>query len=191
MAEPGPGAPRQSAVIVPIPLPPALEGVRAAAVLVAGLGVPAHVTLLVPWLEPLAIGAGDVATLRGIVAGEPVFDVELASVRSFPADADQPGTVYLPPEPAEPFVRLTRAISATYPDHPPYGGAFDTIVPHLTIADDTAWLADVERIAATALPARRLVSEAWLIVEGDDGRWTRRARLALGRPIRPPARPSR
>jgi 2'-5' RNA ligase len=182
--------PRGSAVIVPIPLPSELEAVRAATVTVARLGVPAHVTLLVPWLEPRAIEAGDIAALRRIAAAEPVFDVQLGVVGTFAADVEQPGTVYLAPDPTEPFVRLTRAIWAAYPDRPPYGGAFETVVPHLTVADDVARHAEVEAIAATMLPLRRRISEAWLIVEGDDDRWARRARLALGPSNAGPARAS-
>jgi 2'-5' RNA ligase len=184
-------APRRSALIVPIELPAKLEAVRAARTTVAGLGVPAHVTLLVPWLEPRAIGRAEVAGLRRITAAEPAFEVELDPVRTFPADARSPGTVYLAPDPTEPFVRLTGAITAAYPDHPPYGGLFDTIVAHLTVADDAGLAAEVAAIAATVLPVRRRVSEASLIVEGDDGRWTRRARLALGRSTRVPAGASR
>ncbi|HET9681201.1 MAG TPA: 2'-5' RNA ligase family protein [Candidatus Limnocylindrales bacterium] len=171
----------RSAVILPIRLPPELEAVHSAAVGVAALGVPAHVTLLFPWLEPEAIGSPDIATLRRVVGGEPAFDLVLVAARAFPRRGDQPGTTYLVPEPAEPCIRLTRAIWAAFPDHPPYEGAFEAVVPHLTVADDAARLEEVARIAEVALPAKRWVSEAWLIVEGEGGRWARRARLALGR----------
>ncbi len=182
---------RRSAVIVPIPVPAALERIRRDAVGVARLGVPAHVTLVVPWLEPTAIDRDDVAALRRIVAGEPAFDVELGPVLAFPPAHGSPGTVYLAPTPVAPFIRLTGAISAAYPGHPPYGGIHDTIVPHLTIADDASRLEEVRAIRSTVLPARRRVSEAWLIVERDDGRWVRRARLALGRSNEGPARADR
>lgn len=172
--------PRESAVIVPISLPPALERLRLACVPVGLLGVPAHVTLLYPFIPPDRIRVRDLAGLRRALRAEPAFAIELSAVGTFPADAGRPGTTYLVPVPAGPLVRLTRAIWAAFPDHPPYGGAFDAIVPHLTVADDAARLAEVEGIARTALPVRRRVSDAWLIVEGDDDRWTRRARLALG-----------
>ena len=43
--------------------------------------------------------------------------------------------VYLAPEPAAPFVALTEAVGAEFPGFPPYGGAFDEVVPHLTISE--------------------------------------------------------
>ena len=44
-----------------------------------------------------------------------------------------PGVVWLAPEPAEPFIALTELLAAAFPDHPPYEGAHDEIVPHLTL----------------------------------------------------------
>jgi 2'-5' RNA ligase len=175
----------RSAVIVPIELLPPLERARLAGDPVAVLGVPAHITLLFPFLEPRLLGSDVLGRLAGVIGREPAFDVELASVAAFPASGDSAGVVYLPPDPAEPFVRLTRAIWAEWPDHPPYEGAFDEVIPHLTIAEGSSRLAEVEAVARAALPLRQRVEEAWVIVEGADGRWRRLARLALG-PRTPP-----
>ena len=175
---------RESAIIVAIALPAELERVRLAYLPVGQLGIPAHVTLLYPFLAPDRITAEDITRLRGVMRGEPAFTVELTSVRAFPAGSDSAGTVYLVPIPPDVFLRLTRAIWASFPDCPPYEGAFDVVIPHLTLADDAARLGEIEERVRPALPLRRRVSEAWLIVEGDDGRWTRRARLALGPPSR-------
>lgn len=183
--------PRESAVIVPLALPRALERLRRAWVPVAHLGVPAHVTLLYPFIPPSGISASDVASLGRLVASETPFDVRLTTVRTFPAVAPYPGTTYLEPEPAEPFVRLTRAIWSAFPGYPPFEGAYDEIIPHLTLADDASRFEEIEVAARLEVPIGRRVEEAWLIVEGDDGRWARRARLALGRRSPPPARPRR
>ena len=37
-------------------------------------------------------------------------------------------------QPAEPFRRLTKLVFKHFPDTPPYGGEFDEIIPHLTVA---------------------------------------------------------
>ena len=47
------------------------------------------------------------------------------------------------PEPAEPFVELTEALVQNFPEYPPYGGAFSTVTPHLTVADKSAELSAV------------------------------------------------
>lgn len=182
---------RESAVIVPLQLPPALERVRRAYVPVALLGVPAHVTLLYPFIPPGRIRRTDISSLRRLTGGASAFELLLSRAATFEAHPPYPGTTWLAPEPAEPFVRLTRAIWAAFPAYPPFEGEYDDIVPHVTVADDASRLAEVTAIAATTLPVRSWVSEAWLIVEGADGRWVRRARLALGRQRLGPAGPAR
>ncbi len=49
-----------------------------------------------------------------------------------------PGVVYLAPEPADRFSRLIDDLVAAFPHHPPYGGAFDEVIPHLTITEAAA-----------------------------------------------------
>ena len=61
--------------------------------------------------------------IEQIVAAEPVFAFQLTAVRRFP------NVVWLEPEPAEPFQRLTRALAAAFPDYPPYGGAHEAWCP--------------------------------------------------------------
>ena len=51
-----------------------------------------------------------------------------------------PESLYLVPEPDEPFISLTEAIVREFPEYPPYGGKFTEIVPHLTVADRSAEL---------------------------------------------------
>ncbi len=172
--------PPESAVIVAVSLPPALERLRVAYVPVASLGVPAHVTLLYPFIPPAEITASDVERLRALVAAEPAFELELSAVRTFPAEDGRPGTTYLAPSATEPFVRLTLAIWAAFPEHPPFEGAYADIVPHATVADAAGRRDEVASVAGGLLPIRRRVREAWLIAEGDDRRWRRRARMPLG-----------
>jgi 2'-5' RNA ligase len=176
--------PRRSAVIVPVELPPSLERARLASDPMAALGVPAHITLLFPFLEPSTVGGAVLSRLRGVVRSQPRFGFALAEVRTFPTADGSPGVVYLASEPAAPFSRLTRAIWAAWPDHPPYEGAHEEVIPHLTIADHTTGAAEIEALAAAELPIPRRAEEAWLLVEGEDDRWRPGARLPLGGPER-------
>jgi 2'-5' RNA ligase len=141
----------------------------------APAGIPAHVTILFPFVEPARLGeiAGRLAEL---VAGAGAFDL------TFRRTARWPELLYLEPEPAEPLVALTHAIEREWPDHPPYGGAHETIVPHLTVAD-SADPALLDRIAADVeprLPVATHVREASVFVEDDGGRWPERSRLPFG-----------
>src|SRR5512139_2513322 len=95
----------------------------------AAQGVPAHITILYPFIPPHEITPAVVAELRGFFAQFAAFEFALPEFRRFPE------VLYLAPSPAEPFKALTRAVVERYPDYPPYGGGFPEVIPHLTIAD--------------------------------------------------------
>jgi 2'-5' RNA ligase len=135
-------------------------------------GVPAHVTLLYPFLPSSRLGASTVDRLAALCARQPAFDV------SFRRCARFPGVLYLAPEPAGPFRRITAAITEQWPDHQPYGGVHDDVVPHLTIADsaDDETLATVENVVSPGLPVSTRVREAWLLAF-DGTRWNAQTRL--------------
>lgn len=74
---------------------------------------------------------------------------------------------------------MTQALNAAFPEHPPYGGVFDEIVPHLTIAHgDLPLLAGIERELRASLPVRVRVERAWLLQETPAG-WRRRTAFPL------------
>lgn len=140
-------------------------------------GIPAHVTLVFPFVPAAELDQGVLAELRAVARGCGGFSFELCDLGRFP------GFLYLAPAPAEPFVRLTEAIVERFPAHPPYGGAFDEIVPHLTVAQGDPALMD--RAAASLRPLLPIRSEAKHVllleeVEPEHGRWRSRDRLPLG-----------
>jgi 2'-5' RNA ligase len=167
-----------SAIVARVPVPRMLEQARRRWDWAAGVGVPAHVTILFPFLPVRRLGPGDRRELAAIAATEEPFVVRFRRIGRFP------GVVYLAPEPSAPFTRLTAAVGARYPDFPPYGGAFDEVIPHLTVAESAeAPLDDIAAEARGTLPFERRVSALEVIVEGGDGRWHTRWRLPLG--VRP------
>ncbi|HJP87587.1 MAG TPA: 2'-5' RNA ligase family protein [Candidatus Limnocylindrales bacterium] len=177
-------AERRSGIIVPIRLPAELESIRMREVASARAGAPAHVTLLFPFVPAPSLVAAHVDGVAEVVAAVPAFDVDLREVRRWdPGGGAAEGLIWLDPEPAEPFVELTKALVRGFPDYQPYGGIHNTIIPHLTLAsDDRRRLRAVQAEAVRSLPLRRRVSAAILIVEGTDGRWRTRRRFPLGAP---------
>ena len=117
-------------------------------------GIPPHVTLLVPSPPRLDDVLDDILS----------FDVEFRSVRRFP------DVVYLEPEPAQPFVDLTESLWRRFPDWPPYGGAHETVTPHLTVAWG-AQLDEAEADIAPRLPVRARAREAVLLRQEAPERW--------------------
>ncbi|WP_334662122.1 2'-5' RNA ligase family protein [Streptomyces bottropensis] len=79
-----------------------------------------------------------------------------------------------------PFRRLTEAIADRWPETPPFGGQFDEVLPHLTIAQgqDDAVLEEAEADLCGRLPVTARVSSVDLMVH-DGTRWQQRASFAL------------
>jgi len=98
----------------------------------ARLGVPAHITVLFPFMPPERIDTSVLERIRRVVGSAPSFEFSLSTVARFPA------TAYLAPEPPAPFVALTEALVAEFAQFPPFGGEFPTIIPHLTVAHGNA-----------------------------------------------------
>ena len=166
----------ESAVVVRVPVPPAVERLRRRWDRAAQSGVPAHVTILYPFIPVNDLDASVRHALGRIAADHEPFDVRFARIGRFPS------VVYLAPDPPEPFNRLTEAIHARFPDFPPYEGAHDVVIPHLTIVESIeAPLDEAATVAATALPIRHRVTRLEVLVQGPDDRWHTRWRLRLGR----------
>ena len=170
---------------MPVRLPPALEAIRLEHVDNANLGVPAHVTLLFPFVPAAELDTAVIARIAEVVARTRAFDVELTEVASWEPGPTEEGVVWLPPMLAAPFVELTEALTAAFPEYPPYGGLHDEVIPHLTLANrgtrgQRLDIPAVEAAARPGLPFRRRVTTASLLVEDSVGRWRTRRRILLG-----------
>src|SRR5690348_1437998 len=127
LSPPGDGALR-GGIIVPVPeAEPIVRAWRERYDAVASQGVPAHITLLYPFLSADALDADGQAFLTELFARTPSIRVRLVAIGRFPE------VVYLVPEPVDWFVELTRALSDRF-GLLPYGGLYESVVPHLTVA---------------------------------------------------------
>ncbi len=144
----------------------------------AAVGVPAHITLLYPFIAPDEIGPAVLDELRRCFDRFSPFDFSFAETRRFP------GVLYLAPEPAEPFRELTLAIWDRWPSTPPYGGQHPDIVPHLCMAqisDELQLDAVAEAFGSASagkLPMRATAQEVTLM-DNSSGRWQLRATFGL------------
>jgi 2'-5' RNA ligase len=169
------GAPPESALLVPVPeAEPCVRQHRFRHDSVALRGVPAHVTILFPFMPPSALTEETTRAVRDVLAPFSAFAFDLARLERFPD-----GAMYLAPDPPEPFVRLTEAFADRFPAYPPYGGAHPDVIPHLTVAQTpdvpVEDVADIER----HLPIRCRAREAWLMTEDPDHQWQTKATFSL------------
>jgi len=144
----------------------------------ASLGVPAHVTILYPFKSPDELTDGVINSLRNIFINLPSFDVSFSEIKIFP------DTIFLAPDPSEPFRQLTRQIVKHFPDEPPYHGIFKEIIPHLTVAQNSdpqqlkIIRAEFLEAVLPELPIHTIVNQVYLL-ENLDGLWQGRAQFAL------------
>jgi 2'-5' RNA ligase len=141
----------------------------------ARLGIPAHITLLFPFFPADRLDERLRDDLRDLFSGHPSISYSLTKVTVFPDE-----TIWLAPEPTEPFKRLTESIVERYPDYPPYEGIHDEIIPHLTVTSGDAELRhDVEADLTPHLPIRARSAAVTLLVEDDSERWSVEERFPL------------
>lgn len=159
-----------SALIVRVPeAEPLVGALRSRYDATAALGVPAHITILVPFVPPARVTTQVLRTVEQAIADIHPFEFTLGAVCRWPE------TVYLAPDPAEPFAALTRSIVRHYPEFPPYAGQHSDIIPHLTVAagdpkDVRTAEAQLRRRIREGKPVRGFCSKLELI-ENASGRW--------------------
>ena len=143
-------------------------------------GMPAHITLLYPFVDSDRLGDGGIDRAAAILSGFEPLSVVFRETAFFRGPADL--ILWLRPEPSEPFVAMTEALVDAFPDHPPYGGIHDTIVPHLGIAHgDSELLSRIRAEVEPGLPLEARVGEAWLFEHAAKG-WRRRRPFSLSMP---------
>lgn len=141
-------------------------------------GLPAHITINFPFLTIEKDESGAIESLRRLFLEYPSFRFSLVAVKRFP------GVLYLEPFPGQPFSDLIQAVAQRFPQSPPYGGMFEVVVPHLTVAvfEDAEAIEGISQQLTVAcigkLPIQAAANEVWL-VDNRQGRWTRRVSFAL------------
>jgi 2'-5' RNA ligase len=148
-------------------------------------GVPTHVTVLYPFLPPAEIGPEVLAELARLFAVVPRFSFTLDRVRWFGESV-----VWLGPSDESPFRKLTELAVASYPSCPPYRGAHEDVVPHLTIGH-LGGPAGLRAAADAVRPLLPITTEATTVIlmtgptptsgpPGPPGHWQTVASFPLG-----------
>lgn len=170
-----PGLRGTTALLVTVPeADPLVGGARRRYDPSAGAGVPAHVTVLYPFLPADRIDDGVTVELRALFAAREPFTLAFTGFGRFP------DLLWLAPEPDAPLRALTAAVEARWPEAPPYGGEYGDPVPHLTVAGGQPQevYEALEREFRGGLPLRTRVAGVHLVVN-DGVRWRLRETFPL------------
>jgi 2'-5' RNA ligase len=169
----------QTALVAEIPAAESIVGPhRALLDASTARGVPAHITILFPFVPVSRLGTAELSLLSELFAAVPAFDVRLDHTDWFDTSV-----LWIGPQDPAPFRDLTARVFAAFPDYPPYEGRFEEAVPHLTVGE--ACPVDSMRRAedqiAGKLPVDERVTAVTLLAESSrGGQWATLATFALG-----------
>ena len=168
-----------SALIVEVPAAePVVRRHRSELGANARLGIPAHITVLTPFMPASRLGAAERARLASLFAAVEPFDFRLDHTDWFGTTV-----LWLGPENPAPFRHLTESVFAAFPEFPPFAGLFDEVVPHLTVGLESPIdaMRRAERDIKPRLPVLDRVSAVTLMSElSPQGRWEAVACFPLG-----------
>lgn len=168
----------ESAFIVRVPeAEPCVSALRERFDASVKVGVPAHITVLAPFMSPECISEAVLQRAQAALSAVASFAFTLSRVALFPA------TTYLAPEPAEPFITLTQSLVRSFPGYPPFRGEHESIIPHLTVAHGNASQAAIAAHELAAVvqahgPIRSRCRSV-LLLENSSGQWRERHAFVL------------
>ena len=140
------------------------------------VGIPAHITLLYPFLGP-PVDPAALARLEAVLADVESFEFQLSEVGWFGSEV-----CFVTVEPEDPFRDLTHRLVSAF-DLQPYGGEIVDPKPHVTIGWRGANTAmnQVATAAEELLPRLAHAGEVW-VMEGtmSPPHWSVAHRLGLG-----------
>lgn len=177
------GTPDRTALLVRCPAAEQVVGDHRSRYDASGrAGVPAHLTVLYPFLDPHCLADADLDRVAEVAARVAPFDLVLGDTAWF-----DERVLYLAPDDPLPLVKLTRSVAASFPAHLPYEGRFSDPAPHLTVAHDQPLdlLREMEGTMTPMLPVHQRVEsvELWTGPRPalGSGHWRRLASFPLGR----------
>jgi hypothetical protein len=141
-------------------------------------GIPAHVTVLFPFVDPAGLSQEVLNILHDCLLEFSSFKVTFDSTGWF-----EDRVVYLQPKPAHKFQIMSERLQDAFPSCLPYGGKFAKPIPHLTLGDGAPLesLREAEAAVCANFPIETEASEAWLMSGGmGPDSWSLRQRIPFG-----------
>ncbi|MBO0822236.1 MAG: 2'-5' RNA ligase family protein [Actinobacteria bacterium] len=143
----------------------------------AALGIPAHITVLSPFMPPQVLSPLVLAELERVFARIRRFHFQLAATDWFGEEV-----LWLAPTDPAPFRALTDGVYQAFPAFPPFGGQHRVLIPHLTIGHSRPVheLRVAERSIQARLPIGADAGTVTLMTEQSaGGQWVKAATFSL------------
>jgi hypothetical protein len=166
----------KSALLIPVPeVEPFVAICRQQLDPASRRGIPAHVTVLFPFVPPQSLDAGTIESVARLVSTVDRFEFTFLSTSWF-----DDRVLYLAPSPDEGFRTITQLLESAFPQYRPYEGKYDQPTPHLTIGDGAPLLElqRAEEALRPLVPLKAAAKELWLMAGGMGPKsWTVRERF--------------
>lgn len=172
-----------TALIIEVPeAEPLVREVRHQFDPVSNSGIPAHITLLYPFVPVELFDSAIEATLLAVLAATEPMSFSLSSLHEF-SDA-----IFLMLEPDVELRKVMGQVWQAFPEYPPYGGGghITEPTPHLTVAQpgdpdrQRSLRPELEAMFEPHLPLAVRVDHASIFVRDDSGLWRRHRSLPFG-----------
>ena len=141
-------------------------------------GIPAHVTVLFPFVHPTDLSTDVLNVLEAHFSKASSFNVVFDSTAWF-----ENRVVYLEPKPEQQFRTMTKQLLRAFPSCLPYGGKFADPIPHLTLGDGAPLesLLKAEVAVRDRFPIETKAKVAWLMTGGmGPSSWSLRQNFPFG-----------
>ncbi len=142
-------------------------------------GMPAHVTVLYPFIAEGDLNDDTLDEIAAIGSGWRPIEVDFAEFGRFPQ------VLWLKPNGTS-CVELITQVRSRWPECLPYGQSSLEVIPHLTVTDGASEhvVARAQADIAPHLPLKATIS-AIALMAFDGSRWVRRREFSLGRELDP------
>lgn len=133
-------------------------------------GIPFHITLLFPFIEPEKIHDDVVNRLKDFFLETKQFTYILSKIDTFP------NIIFLEPSKKKQFIKLTEGLLKIFPTTSLYEGKFSKINPHATVANlnNAENFNRIRTIISkdlnSKLPIKAVAKEVWLM-EKENNEW--------------------
>jgi 2'-5' RNA ligase superfamily protein len=167
----------QTALVVLVPeADPALALVAAQYPHLVRPGLPAHVTVLYPWIPASEIDSAALNRCASLAASVDPTKVSFSAVQV------HPGILFLEPDQRHIVNRLSQRAQSCWPSLRPYGGKYPDSPPHVTLALGAMRNDEIEaiRTLVTSLLPMQSRFDALHVVAFDESGWNGRHRFPFG-----------
>ncbi|MEM7332627.1 MAG: 2'-5' RNA ligase family protein [Chloroflexota bacterium] len=166
-------------LVIPFPdIEQAIGAYRRAFILPTTFGLMAHLTVIFPFMPRNEMTTAVTETLQALFYQIPPIEYTISGLATFPQ------VLYLEMDDERPFIELIQAVEREYPKYPSFGGQFESIIPHITIAkNETISQSEAEFLKNSPqfLPVAGVCRTVWLIEKrGDNYQMTHSFQLGIG-----------